>query len=109
MSGRSLLRLAQELRQVIERGRQENLLELALRGQPRSPFYMVGRIGRAIRGHSCREEPSEMLVDGEEPRSHQEVIFDLEGGSHEHRNQSQEGTPPLACPAASPGGAVDLE
>jgi transposase InsO family protein len=32
--------IAQELRQVIERGLQENLLELALRGQPRSPFYI---------------------------------------------------------------------
>ena len=34
--------IAQELRQVIERGLQENLLELALRGQPRSPFYWWG-------------------------------------------------------------------
>jgi len=37
--------IAQELRQVIERGIQENVLELALRGQPCSPFYMVGRMG----------------------------------------------------------------
>ena len=37
--------IAQDLRQVIERGLEENALELALRGQPRSPFYMVGRMG----------------------------------------------------------------
>ena len=36
--------IAQELRQVIERGIQENVLELALRGQPHSPFYRVGRM-----------------------------------------------------------------
>jgi hypothetical protein len=34
-----------ELRQVIEKGVEENILEQALRGQPRLPFYMVGRMG----------------------------------------------------------------
>ena len=33
-----------ELRQTIEKGIQENLLEMALRGAPRAPFYMVGRM-----------------------------------------------------------------
>lgn len=33
-----------ELRKTIEAGIQENLLEMALRGQPRAPFYMVGRM-----------------------------------------------------------------
>ena len=33
-----------ELRKTIENGVAENALELALRGQPRSPFYMVGRM-----------------------------------------------------------------
>jgi hypothetical protein len=28
----------------MEAGIKENLLELALRGQPRAPFYMVGRM-----------------------------------------------------------------
>ncbi len=33
-----------ELRKTIEKGVAENALALALRGQPRSPFYMVGRM-----------------------------------------------------------------
>jgi len=33
-----------ELRKTIETGIQENLLELALRGKPQTPFYMVGRM-----------------------------------------------------------------
>ncbi len=73
--------IAQELRQVIERGLQDNVLELALRGQPRSPFYMVGRLGEqsvVIRAEKGRVK---MLVDGEESRPHQEVSYDLEGGS----------------------------
>jgi transposase InsO family protein len=102
--------IAQELRQVIERGMQENLLELALRGQPRSPFYMVGRMGEQSVVIRAEKGQVKMLVDGEEPRPYQEVIYNLEGGgSHEHRNQNQEGTATVQCAAASPGGAVDLE
>jgi len=33
-----------ELRKTIEQGIQENLLEMALRGKPKLPFYMVGRM-----------------------------------------------------------------
>jgi len=100
--------LAQELRQVIERGMQENLLELALRGQPRSPFYLVGRMGEQSVVIPAEKGQVKMLVDGEEPPPHQEVTYNLEGGSDEHRNQNPEGTPALPCPAASASGAVDL-
>jgi transposase InsO family protein len=37
--------IAHELRQTIEKGVAENALELALRGRPVDPFYMVGRMG----------------------------------------------------------------
>ena len=33
-----------QLRQTLEAGIQDNLLELALRGKPQAPFYMVGRM-----------------------------------------------------------------
>ncbi len=101
--------IAQELRQVIERGLQDNVLELALRGQPRSPFYMVGRLGEqsvVIRAEKGRVK---MLVDGEESRPHQEVSYDLEGGSDAPRSPSQEGATALYSPAARTGGAVDLD
>jgi len=39
-----LLRDRTELRQTIEKGLEENALELALRGRPVDPFYMVGRM-----------------------------------------------------------------
>src|SRR5574342_1373821 len=79
-------RVAQELRQVIERGIQENILELALRGQPRSPFYMGGRLGEqsvVIRAEKGRVK---MLVDNAEPRPGEAVSYDLEGGSHAPRS-----------------------
>jgi len=101
--------IAQELRQVIERGLQDNVLELALRGQPRSPFYMVGRLGEQSVVIRAEKGQVKLLVDGEEPRPHPEVIYDLEGGAREHRNQSQEGPAAVQCPAASASGAVDLD
>jgi transposase InsO family protein len=101
--------IAQELRKVIERGIEENTLELALRGQPRSPFYMVGRMGEQSVVIRAEKGQVKMLVEGEEPQPHREVVYDLEGGTHERRSQSQEGTAPLQCAATSPGGAVDLE
>ena len=36
--------VATEVRKVIERQIQENILEMALRGKPREPFYLVGRM-----------------------------------------------------------------
>ena len=101
--------IAQQLRQVIERGIQDNVLELALRGQPHSPFYMVGRMGDQSVVIRAEKGQVKMLVDGEEPRPHQEVVYDLKGGSHVQRSESQEGTIAVQCSAASPGGAVDLE
>jgi len=101
--------IAQELRKVIERGIQENALELALRGQPRSPFYMVGRMGEQSVVIRAEKGKVKMLVEGEEPQPHREVIYDLEGGAHDRRSQSEEGTAPLQCAATGASGAVDLE
>ena len=102
--------IAQELRQVIERGLQENVLELALRGQPRSPFYMVGRMGEQSVVIRAEKGQVKMLVDGAEPRPQREVTYDLEGGgAREYGNHSQEGAAAVQCPAARAGGAVDLD
>ena len=101
--------IAQELRQVIERGIQENVLELALRGEPQRPFYMVGRLGEqsvVIRAEKGRVK---MLVDGAEPRTPQEISYDLAGGAREHGKQSQEGAAAVYCAAAGAGGALALD
>ena len=101
--------IAKELRQVIERGLEENALELALRGQPKSPFYMVGRMGEQSVVIRAEKGQVKMLVEGEEPQTHQEVSYDLEGGTHDRRNQNQEGAASLQRTATGASGAVDLE
>jgi transposase InsO family protein len=105
--------IAKELRAVIERGIAENVQELALRGRPQEPFYMVGRLGqqsvvlRAEKGHI------KMVVDGEEASvSGGELTYQLNqpaGESHDHGKQTQEGTEAVQCPptSASSTGGVD--
>jgi transposase InsO family protein len=73
-----------ELRKTIEKGIQENLLEMALRGKPRLPFYMVGRMeGQSV---VLRAEKGKLRlsVDDEEDDTTQEVVYNLneEGAGH---------------------------
>ena len=73
-----------ELRKTIEQGIQENLLEMALRGKPRLPFYMVGRMeGQSV---VLRAEKGKLRlsVDDEEDDKTQEVVYNLneEGAGH---------------------------
>jgi transposase InsO family protein len=66
-----------ELRKTIEQGIQENLLEMALRGKPRLPFYMVGRMeGQSV---VLRAEKGRLRlsVDAENDDITQEVVYNL--------------------------------
>jgi hypothetical protein len=58
-----------ELRRTIEKGVEENVLELALRGQPRSPFYMVGRMEGQSVVLKAEKGKLRMTVDSEEEKS----------------------------------------
>lgn len=77
-----------ELRQTIEKGIQENILEMALRGRPKSPFYMVGRMeGQSV---VLRAEKGKLrlLVDDEGGQESQEVVYNLD---KESNNKEVEG------------------
>lgn len=73
-----------ELRKTIEQGIQDNLLEMALRGKPRLPFYMVGRMeGQSV---VLRAEKGRLRlsVEAENDDITQEVVYNLneEGENH---------------------------
>ena len=59
--------IQEALREVIERGIAENVLERALRGQPRKPFYMVGRMGEQSVVIRAEKGKVKMLVEGRSP------------------------------------------
>ena len=67
-----------ELRKVMERGVAENVLETALRGQPRKPFYMVGRMGDQSVVIRAEKGKVKMLVDGAEAESEEELVYDVD-------------------------------
>jgi transposase InsO family protein/transposase-like protein len=79
------------LRKTIENGIQENLLEMALRGKPRLPFYMVGRMeGQSV---VLRAEKGKLrlTVDDEKEDRLQEVVYNLNEEGHNHEEDRQQG------------------
>jgi transposase InsO family protein len=77
-----------ELRKTIEKGIQENLLEMALRGKPRPPFYMVGRMDGQSVVLRAEKGRLRLSVDGEEDDKTQEVVYNLnEEGEDKEREE----------------------
>jgi transposase InsO family protein len=78
--------IAGELRKVMERGIAENVLEMALRGKPREPFYMVGR--REGQSVVLRAEKGKvrLLVDNEGEGKTQELVYEV------NRKEESEGS-----------------
>jgi len=69
-----------ELRKTMEQGIADNVLEMALRGKPKEPFYMVGRMeGQSV---VLRAEKGKLrlMVDDEEGGGKQEMVYDVTAG-----------------------------
>jgi len=85
-----------ELRKTIEAGIKDNLLEMALRGAPRAPFYMVGRMeGQSV---VLRAEKGKLKLELSDPQtqSTKELVYELnQTQSDQRQNQidSQSQTP----------------
>ena len=78
-----------ELRKTMEQGIAENVLEMALRGKPREPFYMVGRMeGQSV---VLRAEKGKLrlMVNDEEGGGKQEMVYEVTAGE-EKRDRSIE-------------------
>jgi len=95
-----------DLKKTLQAGIQENLLELALRGQPRAPFYMVGRMeGQSV---VLRAEKGQLKLSLTNPENQtQELVYDL----HQQNPRENPDAPtasltqtPSQCDRQSPGG-----
>jgi transposase InsO family protein len=76
-----------ELRKTMKQGIAENVLEMALRGKPREPFYMVGRMeGQSV---VLRAEKGKLrlMVDDEEGGGKKEMIYEV-GAKGEEKDRS---------------------
>lgn len=65
-----------ELKRTLEKGVEENALELALRGRPVDPFYMVGRMGDQSVVIRAEKGKVKMLVDGQDQQTEKELVYD---------------------------------
>jgi len=81
-----------ELKKAMEQGIAENVLEMALRGKPKDPFYMVGRMeGQSV---VLRAEKGKirLLLDDEESGRTQEMVYDVtEEHSERGRTDGKDG------------------
>jgi transposase InsO family protein len=80
-----------EMRKVMEKGIAENVLEMALRGKPREPFYMVGRMeGQSV---VLRAEKGKLrlLVDDEEEGKSRELVYEVNPKEEKDKKEEEDG------------------
>lgn len=96
--------IASQLRQTIEAGIKENLLEMALRGEPKAPFYMVGRMeGQSV---ILRAEKGKLKLSVENGNQNQELTYDLK---QSQAQESAAASPRLLSPGEGPGHPVGVD
>jgi len=107
-----------EMKQVLSKGVDDNILEMALRGRPQKPFYMVGRWGDQSVVLHAEKGRVKMMVDGEDVKEETKLTYELEDEReiNEHESSSSENREAAAERAESiysgrevPGGALDLD
>jgi transposase InsO family protein len=77
-----------ELRKTMEQGIADNVLEMALRGKPREPFYMVGRMeGQSVVLRAEKGKLRLMVDDEEGGGGKQEMVYEVTAGE-EKKNRS---------------------
>lgn len=103
-----------ELKDTLEHGIQENVLELALRGKPQRPFYMVGRLGEQNVAIRAEKGKIKMHVDDPERIEGKELVYDL---NQENSNGNEPAGPEEATPYPTqyisfgemPGGVISVD
>nr|WP_269523465.1 IS481 family transposase [Coraliomargarita parva] len=78
-----------QLKQTLQSGIEDNILETALRGRPQHPFYMVGRMGDQSVVIRAEKGKVRMLVDGMADGSEQELTYKMEGNDNDDDNSNE--------------------
>ena len=99
--------IAHDLKKTLEKGVEENVLELALRGRPVDPFYMVGRMGGQSVVIRAEKGKVKMLVDDDAAGREKELVYDARKDiDHEDKPTNPQG---IRTTAEDHGRIVDLE
>ena len=88
-----------EVKKTIEHGIQENILEMALRGKPKPPFYLTGRMDGQSVVLRAEKGKFKMTIDRDEDGSSQELVYNLdekdnikEGENNHGKERTEENT-----------------
>ena len=76
-----------ELKHTIARGIEDNCLEMALRGKPHSPFYMVGRMNGQNVVIRAEKGKVRMMVD--ETLDSKELVYDMKKEDNDHDDHQE--------------------
>jgi transposase InsO family protein len=99
-----------EVKRTLEQGIAENVLELALRGQPQRPFYLVGQLGEQSVVIKGEQGQVKLLLDGEQAAAPQELVYALgKGADNERANEGASGAASVDAGGEGAGGAGPLE
>ena len=82
--------IAAEMKKTLEAGIEENILEMALRGKPQAPFYMVGRLdGQSV---ILRAEKGKLRlrVEDEETQEEKEITYTIKEKEHGEEEAGKE-------------------
>lgn len=94
------------LKKTLENGVEENALELALRGKPADPFYMVGRMGDQSVVIRAEKGKVKMLVDDPMSSSNKELVYDLK---KDIKNEEEKNTPNIRHKGKDQRSSVNLD
>jgi transposase InsO family protein len=98
--------IQKDVRAVMEKGVAENVEELALRGKPQTPFYLVGRMGQKSVVIRAEKGEVQMEVDGAvEPMA---TTWKGDGQDENDRGKREAGTEDIQREGKEPGGVVVL-
>jgi hypothetical protein len=96
-----------ELKKTLERGIEENTLEMALRGKPRDPFYMVGRMGGQSVVIRAEKGKVKMLLDEAPETNQKELVYDMQKGDSNHESQTD--TQVIQHTGENKSGTIDMD
>lgn len=80
-----------DLRKVMEKGIEENVKELALRGKVQRPFYLVGRLDKQSVVMRAEKGKLVMTVNDDDSQKTEEMVCNLNDGKVEQNGNTQEG------------------
>ena len=101
--------VSNELKNIIDSGIEENILEMALRGKPKDPFYMVGRMDGQSVMIMAEKGKIKMSVDGDENDKTKEYEYDINGVKDgEEKTGKKEENEDIQCNGEVPGSVIGM-